>query len=408
MLGNLSIAFVLLGATVPVLSQASADNAPGPVSVFADLHQAQSDQVSQYWTTERMQSAQPVPIPQPIVPDKSWKANTQEVEQPPGPPILIPGRPPKEDDLAPLTEESNEYILDLQASDILPLTYGTAPTNPKDGPYGPFQRWTMQGRYDVWPRFIHGVLFFSRGGLNYRCSATVIGRSVIATAGHCVSDGAGTFSSNFLFCPGYSQTGEMAGAGCWGYRGVATTGPWHNSGDWDYDYACIVTSITGSQYAGQVGDKTGMAGSAYNFSSNQPIVEFGYPAQSPFTGTTIQQVVSTEWYEVDMVAGGQPSKYIGSDLTPGSSGGGWFVSWRHPTTEFPDTDNSWATDPVGAQNGPFLNGVNSHYRCRVNCDRPPSTTAGIFWQEMGSPVFRWSDSDINDAHDIFELCLTNQ
>ncbi len=405
---NLGIAIALLGATGSVLSQVSADNAPGPVSISAGQHQTQSDQVLQYWTPERMQSVQPMPLPGRIVSDEQLKTTTQEAEPPPGPAILVPGRPPNEDEAAPLPDETYELNLDFQAPDALPQTYGSVPINPKNGPYGPFQRWTMQGRYDVWPRFIHGTLFFSQGGANYVCSATVIGRSVIATTGHCMSDGLGTFSTNFLFCPGYSQTGEMAGAGCWGVRDGYTTSAWHNSRNFDYDYACLITNLTGSQYAGQVGDKTGWAGYAYNFSSTQPIVAFGYPFAAPFTGTTIQQVVSTEWYEVDMVAGGQPSKYIGSDLTGGASGGGWFLSWRHPTTEFPDTDNSWATDPAGAQNGPYINGVNSHKRCITNCDRPPTTTAGLFWQEMGSPVFRSSDADNQDAKDVFDACLLAQ
>jgi hypothetical protein len=313
-----------------------------------------------------------------------------------------------DDESAPLPDETYELNLDLQAPDAVPQTYGAAPTNPKDGPYGPFQRWTMQGRYDVWPRFIHGKFFFSLGGKNYVCSATVIGASVIATAGHCVSDGSGTVATNFLFCPGYSQAGEMAGAGCWGVRGGYITSAWLNSADPDYDYACLITNLTGSQYAGLIGNKTGWAGYAYNFSSTQPIVEFGYPAAAPFTGTTIQQVASTEWYEVHFVGGGQPSKFIGSDLTGGSSGGGWFLSWRHPATEFADTDNSWATDPAGAKSGPYINGVNSHKRCKTNCNNPPSTTAGVFWQEMSSPVFRSSDSDNQDAIDVISLCLSNQ
>lgn len=405
---NLGIAIVLLSANGPILPQASANDTQGPVSILAGQQQTQSDQALQYWTPERMQGVQPMPLPERIVSDEQLKSTTREAAWPPGPATLVPGRPPPDDELSPLPHETYELNLDAPTPDALPQTHGSAPTNPKDGPYGPFQRWSMQGRYDVWPRFIHGKLFFSQYGDDYICSATVISRSVIATAGHCVSNGSGTYATNFLFCPGYSQNGEMPGVGCWGVRDGVTTSAFHNSGNVDYDYACLITARTGNQYAGQIGDKTGWAGQAYNFSSMQPVMEFGYPAEAPFTGTTIQQVASTEWYEVDMASGGQPSKYIGSDLTGGASGGGWFLSWRHPTTEFADTDSSEATDPAGAQNGPYLNGVNSHKRCRSHCGTPPSTTDGIFWQEMGSPVFRRTSSDNQDAYDIFNWCLSKQ
>jgi hypothetical protein len=58
----------------------------------------------------------------------------------------------------------------------------------------------MQGHYLAFPRDLHGKLFFSLGASNFVCSATVVFRSTIATAGHCVSNGAGLFATNVLFC----------------------------------------------------------------------------------------------------------------------------------------------------------------------------------------------------------------
>ncbi|SDW62608.1 trypsin-like serine peptidase [Thiocapsa roseopersicina] len=408
MLRFLSMAVVLLTVSPVGLSQGRGDPAPGPVSMPPEQQKTQAGDVHEYWTPERMQNAQPRPLPGAVVSEEQLSRPAQEADIPAGSPILVPGWSPGSGEPPPLQGDGELLNMDLETQDILLQTYGAAPTNPKDGPYGPFQRWTMQGRYDTWPRSIHGKLFFSIGSSNYVCSASVIGSNVIATAGHCISTGDGAWATNFRFCPGYSQSGPMSGTGCWGVRGGATSEAYFLSADVDYDFACLVTNPTGDQFNGPIGARTGWAGTAYNFSSSQPVVQFGYPQGAPFDGKTIQQVASTEWYEVDMGSGGQKSKYIGSDLTGGSSGGGWFLSWRHPSTEYPDTDNSIVTDPAGARNGPYINGVNSHRRCRAGCSSPPTATVGVFWEEMGSPQFLNSPSDTQDASDIFKLCFDEQ
>jgi len=62
---------------------------------------------------------------------------------------------------------------------------------------------------------------------------------------------------------------------------------------------------------------------------------------------------------------------------------------------------------TGWVGGPFLNGVNSHRRCLVNCNTPPTASNGAFWQEMGSPPLTSSGSDSNDSEDVFAICLTH-
>ena len=373
---------------------------PQPPIVTTSEPEAQAQATLAYWTPERMATAEPRVPPARLVENLPAQQNLAVVSGTPG---LVNGWQPGD---PPYVERIQTFSRQAMTGVSNPQAFGVPPTNPLDGPYGPFQRWTMQGHYLAYPRDLHGKLFFSFGASNFVCSATVIGRSTLATAGHCISDGSGTFASNFLFCPSYNQGGANPQRGCWAWTQAFTSGRWHTLSDPDYDYACIVTPVTGTVIANKIGNVTGWAGRAWNW-SDVPTMTFGYPQGAPFNGTIIQQTASVEWYNVDFVGGGQVSKVIGSDLTGGSSGGGWFLSWRAPGAEVVDTDNNSATDPFTAGNtGPYINGVNSHKRCVVNCGSPPTAGAGVFWQEMTSPPFR-SDADTADSEDIFAACLAH-
>jgi V8-like Glu-specific endopeptidase len=369
---------------------------PGPASSGAAAN-AEAQAVLDYWTPEQMASAIPLPVP---VRDGIALTARQNAPMTDGMAGHVNGWQPGS---GPYVEVRESFPQEAQAA---PQAFGTAPTNPLSGPYGPFQRWTMQGSYTPFPRSAHGKLFFTLNGGNFVCSGTVAGRSTVITAGHCVSSGSATWATNVLFCPSYYELGQFPGRGCWSGVSMVTSNQWHNSGDPDYDYACIVTATTGNVVANKIGNVTGWVGRAWNW-NDVPEVTFGYPAAAPFPGNIIQQTVSVDWYDVDFTAGGPASKVIGSDLTGGSSGGGWFLSWRAPGGEVVDTDGNSATDPANTS-GPHINGVNSHKRCTGgSCASPPTATAGVFWQEMTSPRFRLSDTDNNDSEDVFAICLAN-
>ncbi len=139
--------------------------------------------------------------------------------------------------------------------------------------------------------------------------------------------------------------------GCWAWASATTSGAWHFSGDPDYDYACVVTQVTGTVIADKIGNVTGWAGRAWNWVASRRLT-FGYPQAAPFNGTVIQQTASVDWYNMDFTAGGQVSKIIGSDLTGGSSGGGWFLSWGAapssptPTAAGPPIRSGGNTGPI--------------------------------------------------------------
>jgi hypothetical protein len=172
----------------------------------------------------------------------------------------------------------------------------------------------------------------------------------------------------------------------------------HVGGNVDRDYACFVTRPTGTVHSRSIGNVTGWAGVTANWPARQMVMATGYPQSAPFQGKQIIFTAAPEWYTFDMKFGdGNVSKYIGSDMTGGSSGGSWLLGLRHPRDEYPDADGSNITDPF-AQGGPYVNGVNSHGRVMGGV---------VFKSEMGSPIFTSSPSDARDALDIINACYAN-
>lgn len=388
-------------------------------------------EVETYWTAERLKNATPLPIQTAVMP--AGAESLAVIQQENLPTNALPGYSASWSPNSGLSQPDPTvaYTLTQSQSDPAPQILGTAPSNPLSGPYAPFQRWTWYQNYTRQATATIGKLFFTKAtGGNFVCSASVIGRSTIATAGHCVSQGNGVWHTNFLFCPSYYKAGGSGGPfptrGCWAWSSATTSTQWHNSSAFDRDYGCIVTKTTGDTVADKIGNVTGWTGRAWNFSSQQPMFSWGYPSgptwpavagiggegPRPFPGYHIITASSPEWYEVNMTAGdGQVSKYIGNDMTGGSSGGPWWMSISHKTAEYNDTDELASTDPPAGSGpsvpgGPFINGVNSHKRCLNDCWKPVST-AGIFWQEMGSAQFRNTTGDSNESEDIFQICLSH-
>ncbi|MDH3694328.1 MAG: hypothetical protein OER96_07140 [Gammaproteobacteria bacterium] len=377
-------------------------------------------EIATYWTPERMQNAEPVPLPEVVQPSSSSSVSSSALPagaKPSYAPGWAPGSGPQPSADLRIEIDKGHALYDV-ATGLVDTQDGAVPTNPADPlAYAPFQRWTWFGRYLTYPTSTIGKLFFTLNGGNFVCSASVIQKNTLATAGHCVSDGAGNFATNFLFCPSYNKGGPSgSGApnpatGCWAFTSATVPSAWFFSAEIDRDYACIVTATTGDTVADSVGNVTGWTGRAANWAPRQATIAWGYPQGAPFLGYHIITTASSEWYSVDMSPSDgtvdQVSKYIGSDQTGGSSGGPWWMNMAHKSAEYADSDSSGFTDP--GQNavppGPIINGVNSHKRCLVNCNTPPSNTAGLFWQEMGSPPFLFTSGDPAESEDIFTICF---
>ena len=374
---------------------------PGPVSKSTSQNTAA--RVSQnYWTAERLRGAVPTPLGA-----YSPGPRNQRLESDPSEPLGRPGAAPGWSPDSSVLPQKNSSAKSNTASFDQVQTFPpfSAPSTPTDfANYAPFQRFTWPGTLTQYPVSTVGKLFYTQGGQNRVCSASVIGRSTLATAGHCVHAGNNSqigWSTNLLFCPSFSTAGSPRG--CWTGIAQFVSFQWFNASNFDRDYACIVTATSGTTIANKVGNITGWTGRAWNWSSGQPTLAWGYPQEAPFAGNRVITTASTEWYQLNRnTSEGQLSKFIGSDQTGGSSGGPWWLNYRGPV-EIAAVDSSPITDPAQGNSQPWINGVNSHKRCTAaGC---PAGT--VFLDEMGSPQFRSSTTDNNDSEDVFALCLAH-
>ncbi|MDH3694329.1 MAG: hypothetical protein OER96_07145 [Gammaproteobacteria bacterium] len=363
---------------------------------------------------KELQNAVALPTPEVVMPSGALVSVGLESKPTDAKPGIahgwVPGSGPMTDPTVGITLEEDDpgYAAATGGSSL--AAFISAPTNPLNGPYGPFQRWTWFGKYLTYPTSTIGKLFFDTTGdgvRNASCSASVIGSRVIATAGHCISNGAGSWYSKFRFCPSYNAGGVNATRGCWDWSYATTSWGWFNSRQFDRDYGCIVTAPTGTTVSNTVGSQTGWTGRAWNWGNSQSTFVFGYPANDGFPGYHIIAGASPEWYDVNMTIGdGQLSKYLGGDQHSGNSGGPWWLNLAHKSLEYPPVDSFSGTDPGQGAFAPYINAVYSHKRCASNCSSPPTATAGLFWNEMGAAEFR-NTSAGGESEDIFAACYAN-
>lgn len=401
----------LLAAVILATQGISAQQQQGPVMSRPSLgEEAQALAILAYWTPERMRAAVPKPFPPAVARGTEVSVNVPVAFGPGEGPGYAPGwrvgggAQPTASAKVQIGRDDPQALAGFEQVQTTPPF--VPPATPTDFVnYAPFQRFTWQQSNNlVYPLSTVGKLFFTQRGVNFVCSASVIQRSALATAGHCVHDGTNSslgFSTNVLFCPSLNPSGSPRG--CWPGIRLVTSRQWFASANIDRDYGCIVTRTFGTTINNRIGNVTGWLGRSWNFPSRQSTFALGYPAGPPFTGNRLVAVVSTEWYQLNRnTSEAQLSKYMGNDLTGGSSGGPWWLSHTHANVEFADTDGSGITDP-GQGGTPLLNGVNSHKRCTAaGC---PAGT--VFTQEMGSPQFRSTTADINESEDVFAVCFAN-
>lgn len=295
-----------IGTTAPVTNDAWAAGrrAYGTKATAADA-------VRSYWTPERMRSAKP------IADSPQYLAALRQFQQDgsPSTPDTSAGR-----------QAFNPATGQIKAP---PSGFGTQAHNPNYPVGHPTARTS-------------GKVFFSQGGGNFVCSATVInseGQDTVWSAGHCIHSGrGGVWSSNWQFVPNYDD--DLANPrpyGTWVASNLWTRTAWVNNSDFSQDFGvAIMNTLNGNHIVSYLGGQ----GLIVNAGTNVWINAFGYPAESPFDGGNLWQC-----WGGSSVFSGQTIK-IPCNMTRGSSGGGWFYNW----------DGNWG----------WLNGVNSRIDRIVN------------------------------------------
>jgi V8-like Glu-specific endopeptidase len=188
------------------------------------------------------------------------------------------------------------------------------------------------GNYWSAPATTTGKIFFTdhKGG-NWVCSGSLVNspaQNVVITAGHCVYGTAGgelpageTWHSNWVFAPDYSN--GSAPFGYWSARQLWTVTNYVNNGDEQDDLgAAILNRNSAGQNAVAL---LGGQGMAWNQGNTQYVYDFGYPAEAPFNGRTLQECDGTAgwngWPWVDM-------EMLNCNFTGGSSGGPWLMDFN--------------------------------------------------------------------------------
>ena len=293
-------------------------SAPDAAGVSTSMSKSQARMAGSYWTKERMLSAEPVPVPR-----FSARADAQlrQNARPQGSEGKIVGTPAR--------KAGSQKALARYGS--LAETWAGATTSA--------------------PATTSGKVFFTGAdGLPYVCSGSTVnsaGKTLVLTAGHCVSNGAGRWYSArpWIFVPGYKN--GVAPYGQWSARQLWTRPAWHNGANRAEDIgAALMSTLNGTRIVNRVGGQ----GMEWNYPLSQFQHQFGYPQRAPFNG---QLLTYCTGYSFDD-AGHQG---ISCNMTEGASGGPWLDDFNGSLGRL-DSVNSWVFwNAAGTRykwNGPYF------------------------------------------------------
>lgn len=262
---------------------------------------------SRPWTKERMLAAQPYLLDVQI----NSSDLTAELQQPSGDPGFVPSSQPLGTDSIPTVGDD----LDIKSSAALTadsFPYSYVP------PYTSFDNFDL---YDRFPYSTVGVLFFSRDGSDFHCSAASIGYDAVWTAGSCIHKGDGTgngWSDDVIFVPAYKD-GEKP-FGQWTAYNLWTKSQWYFDGDHSFDMGGVKLNRNGSGKT--ISEVVGSLGFAYNLSEFQAWFNVGYPDPPQW------QHICVASYAYSDTAQNSPNPLaMGCDMNSGSTGGPWIMSF---------------------------------------------------------------------------------
>jgi V8-like Glu-specific endopeptidase len=278
--------------------------------------------VAVYWTPELLKAATPFPMPHPAqgatasqatAPARAGNARSGDAHAP-ALQVRLPVRrlftPDAVQERAVVTPHAGIYSTTYTSTRVFPMFDGAAAPYSADRAY---------------PYITVGKLFFTAGGKPMFCSASVIQRRIVVTAGHCVHSGTSSgFFSNWMFVPAFRD--GTAPLLTWNWRAAIVTGTWAAGGGIvpnAADYAMIAFD---DQPVGRsvraLGNVTGWLGwrtltLEYNHTS-----KLGYPCNLD-NCQKMQDITGN-------AHGGSASNnvVVGSDAKEGSDGGPWVQNFQ--------------------------------------------------------------------------------
>jgi V8-like Glu-specific endopeptidase len=166
-----------------------------------------------------------------------------------------------------------------------------------------------------------GRVFFTLDGTDYSCSGSAVASanaSVVVTAAHCVSDGAGRWATHWIFVPGYSDGRRPYGS--YPARRYFVAAGWQHGAGEDDDIAFVV--VTPARVHGAVRPLTDAVGGQQISFGRRGMIQtvFGFPSDPPYNGRQLDYcdgLLLPDPY-------GSADAGLECTMTEGSSGGPWF------------------------------------------------------------------------------------
>lgn len=266
----------------------------------------QTDAAQQYWTPERFRAA--VPLMPSYTGPRLHPGAASPGHAPK--PVVVPGHAPTV-----IADDSVAQMLFQPAprqQNAAPRLSGTSGL-----PYTTNRLFAVgTNEFKAYPYAVSGQLFFSINGSPFLCSGSVVRERIVATAGHCVSDGNGNFYSNWVFVPA-----EKSGAApyhAWTANSATVTNNWHFGGGGVPNIQDDAVLVMGDQQlmggVHRIGEIVGTLGYEYNAPLPSAITQVGYPCN----------LDSCSWPEAtaSSLYGGPSNNFVwGSAQLGGSSGG---------------------------------------------------------------------------------------